>query len=141
MVFNRDCLQLVAECVMGIDVSCHLYKCCHALRLQCFDFNNLGSGARCKKTTTTTTTTRKLSPSPRSFAGGRAIARVHGYSLSGFVDATDRFTTELDLKENYQFILNGHLDANVETGRLYHVREDLGTQGFSSKVLLEKSEI
>ena len=76
-------------------------------------------------------------------AGGRAVARVHGYDLSGFVNATGQFTTNLDLKENYQFIFNGQLDANTGkgTGRLYHVRKDLGQQGCSSKVELEKSEI
>jgi hypothetical protein len=76
-------------------------------------------------------------------AGGRAVARVHGYDLSGFVDTTGQFTTSLNLKENYQFIFNGQLDATTGkgTGRLYHVRKDLGTQGCSSKVELEKSEI
>lgn len=76
-------------------------------------------------------------------AGGRAVARVHGYDLGGFVDSSGRFTTSLDLNENYQFVLMGQLDVDIGTGsgRLYHARKDLGLQGCNSKVRLEKSDI
>ena len=44
------------------------------------------------------------------------VARVSGYDLAGFIDATGKFTAHIDLSSEWRFWLRGQLDSRTGTG-------------------------
>jgi len=59
-------------------------------------------------------------------AGGRAVARSHGYDLAGFVNESGKFTAEVKLSNPYKMVFKGQLNANTATGsvRLIYAQDD-----------------
>lgn len=75
-------------------------------------------------------------------ADGHAVARVSGFDLAGFVNEDGRFTTHVNLSDQFEFKFHGQLDSEpgTGTGRLIHSRKDQGLTGCNSKVILKKTD-
>lgn len=73
-------------------------------------------------------------------AGGRVVARVSGYDLTGFINSNGKFTSDLNLKKDWSFKLRGQLNAASGTGegKLVHNRANEGLAGCTSTVKFEK---